>query len=43
VEDKYSLYIQKQPGTGAPLHTIVLGEEMEEIYLWSDEEVVIDL
>ena len=43
VEDQYSIYIQKQPGTNAPLHTISLGDVTEEIFLWSDEEVVIDL
>jgi hypothetical protein len=43
VEDQYSLYIQKQPGTDAPLHTVILGDEMEEIYLKSDKEIVIDL
>jgi hypothetical protein len=43
MKDQYSLYIQKQPGTDAPLHTIILGDEMEEVFLWSDEEVVFDL
>jgi len=38
VTDDYSLFIQKQPGTDAPLHTVQLGKQEEEFFLRTDKE-----
>ena len=39
VESGYNLFIQKQPGTDAPLYTIDLGKKNEEFFLKKDMEV----
>jgi len=38
VDDEYKLFIEKQPGTGGPLHTIEVGKQLEELFLWTDKE-----
>jgi hypothetical protein len=43
VEDKYELLIQKQPGTDAPLHTIKVGKQLEELFLRSDKNFTFHL
>jgi hypothetical protein len=38
VKDDYKLFLQKQPGTDTPLHTINLGKTTEEFFLLTDKE-----
>jgi len=37
--DEYKLYIQKQPGTDAPLYTISIDKQNEEFFLRTDKEL----
>jgi hypothetical protein len=39
VEDEYRLFIQKQPGTNAPLYSIKVGKIEEEFFLKTDKEL----
>jgi hypothetical protein len=41
--EEYRLLIQKQPGTGKPLHTIKIGKREEEFFLRTDKEIKIAL
>ncbi|MGB6882186.1 MAG: DUF4012 domain-containing protein, partial [Microgenomates group bacterium] len=38
VKDDYNLFVQKQPGTDAPLYTITVGKQEEELFLRTDKE-----
>ncbi len=38
VNDEYKLFVQKQSGTDAPLYTIEVGKQFEELFLRTDEE-----
>ncbi len=43
VEDKYKIFIQKQPGTDTPLHTIKVGKQLEELFLRTDKSFTFHL
>lgn len=38
VEDEYKLFVQKQSGTDAPLYTIEIDKQLEELFLRTDKE-----
>jgi hypothetical protein len=38
VEDEYKLFVQKQSGTDAPLYTIEVDKQLEELFLRTDKE-----
>ena len=38
VKGEYKLLVQKQPGTDAPLYTIAVGKNLEELFLKADKE-----
>ncbi len=38
VDEKYKLFVQKQSGTDAPLYTIEVGRQLEELFLRTDKE-----
>ena len=38
VDDEYKLFVQKQSGTDAPLYTIEVGKQLEELFLRTDKE-----
>ena len=37
-DDEYKLFVQKQPGTDAPLYSIMIGKQEEELFLRTDKE-----
>ncbi len=39
VDEEYKLYLQKQPGTDAPLYTITIDKQEEELFLRTDKEL----
>lgn len=39
VDKEYKMFIQKQPGTDAPLYSIKLGKQEEELFLRTDKEL----
>jgi hypothetical protein len=43
VASEYKLLIQKQPGTGKPLHSVSIGKKEEEFFLKTDKELKFSL
>jgi len=43
VEDKYSLFVQKQAGKDSPLYQINLGKKQEEFFLKSDKKFIFNI
>ncbi len=39
VDDEYKLYLQKQPGLDAPLYTVTVNRQNEELFLKTDREL----